>query len=173
MTGSVTDDRNVLVWDISKVPQRLESGWSLSPMTGFTLKGVTLGQWPVLRWRNDERFCCLTSRSEVVVYPGSDVGGAVVFRVPLPGVMLSEPAPLGDDGNPGSLTFAAFAPSINDEQSMFYVVEIPDVSLADRLVKVQQPLGVADTAVIHWSFSGSAVLLLAYATVDAAGMRDA
>lgn len=197
------DERNVLVWKISfngidHVGKGEGDAINLVPVAAFSLKGTAMGQWPILKWRNDEKFCLLSSRSEVLIFDGLDIGNVPIMRIPLSGVISTEPAPVfksdavnrstsvrincGDSGNKReecgteTLTFAAFSPasSTTEGDAIFRIVVVPEVrrkgtTVHEWHVTVQKPLASSDAADVSWSPSGTTVLIVANTTVDAAG----
>lgn len=140
-----------------------------------------MGQWPILKWRNDEKFCLLASRCEILIFDGHAIGGLPLMRLSsLSGVISTEPAPILTDSQtgvgPDGLIFAAFSPasSTADSDAIFRIVVIPEVRRnkgngEDWSLAVQKPLGPSDSAEVSWSPSGTTVLVLASTTIDAAG----
>lgn len=164
------DERNVLVWATraASADRLSEAG----PVAAFTLKALSVGQWPILKWRNDEQFCCLSVRSELIIFNGQDIGSQPLGRVPIPGIVQTELAP--GNGEQDKVAVAAFSPAAALEgNSLFRLIEFqrPETGSCARnwTVTVEHPLGSADSADMSWNAGGTAVLILASTTIDSAG----
>ncbi|XP_053993228.1 uncharacterized protein LOC128884150 isoform X2 [Hylaeus volcanicus] len=160
------EGRNVFVWRMNDT-YTMTKEFTLKYVTSFFLKGLIVGQWPFIKWRQDEMYCCVTSTSEVIIYYGSDVGGTPLLRIPVTGLITSEPAPHLLETSKKELTFASF--HLSSGGASFYIFHISDVRQKTWSIQLNQKLDSVDSAKLQWNKSGSTLLIFTSNTVDKAG----
>jgi uncharacterized protein with WD repeat len=161
------EGRNVFVWKM-KDSRIMAKEFTLEYITSFFVKVLIVGQWPFIKWRQDEMYCCVTSTSEVIIYHGSDVGGTPLLRIPVTGLITSQPAPYGSESLKNDLTFASF--HLSSTGAGFYIFHISDVRQKNWSTQLKQKLESVDSARLQWNHSGSTLLIFTSVTVDKAGI---
>ncbi|KFG61777.1 GYF domain-containing protein, partial [Toxoplasma gondii RUB] len=129
---SASQDHNVFVWDVA----------AREVVASFFVRRLVGSQWPLLKWRDDELFCCIASRNCIQVFSGHDLK-KMLLRFPVPRVFNIEVAPCFSPELEQELLIGAFCPAAapagpalsnaqnaNPQTAQFYVFHIPSVATA-------------------------------------------
>ncbi|CBZ52310.1 conserved hypothetical protein [Neospora caninum Liverpool] len=132
-----SQDHNVFVWNVG----------TKEVVASFFVRRLVGSQWPLLKWRDDELFCCIASRNCIQVFSGHDLK-KMLLRFPVPRVFNIELAPCFSPELEQELLIGAFCPaaaagpcslsssgasqgsSPNPQTAQFYVFQIPNVAAA-------------------------------------------
>ncbi|PFH34481.1 GYF domain-containing protein [Besnoitia besnoiti] len=132
-----SQDHNVFVWNVG----------TKAIVASFYVRRLVGSQWPLLKWRDDELFCCIASRNCIQVFAGHDLK-KMLLRFAVPRVFNIELAPCFSPELEQELMIGAFCPAAsppgptlssvasqglstpNPQTAQFYVFQIPSVAAA-------------------------------------------